>query len=188
MVVAHEKGLAGRIETERVVVGASAPNAGVMRDNPLSKIPTLILDDGSSLYDSRVICEYLDHIGMVPKLFPTGPDRFTMLRLQALGDGLMEVIVLRIGENNRAEAIRSAKHQAAFPVKIAATLDRLETEVPALSAPLHIGAITVAAALAHLDFRFASDNWRDGHPALAAWHAGFSERPSMLATQFQDEY
>ena len=187
MVVAHEKGLAQQIETERVVVGASAPNADVMRDNPLSKIPTLILDDGSALYDSRVICEYLDEIGDGPKLFPSGPDRFTTLRLQALGDGLMEVIVLRIGENNRAEPIRSAKHQAAFPVKIAATLDRLETEVPALST-LHIGAIAVAAALAHLDFRFASDNWRDGHPALAAWHAGFSERPSMHATQFQDEY
>lgn len=188
MVVAHEKGLVGQIETERVVVGASAPNAAVMRDNPLSKIPTLTLDDGSVLYDSRVICEYLDDAGGGPKLFPSGPARFTTLRLQALGDGLMEVILLRMGENNRAEAIRSAKHQAAFPVKITATLDRLETELPALSAPLHIGAIAVAAALAHLDFRFASDNWRDGRPALAAWHAEFSERQSMLATQFQDEY
>ena len=188
MVVAHEKGLAGQIETERMVVGSAAPNPVVMQDNPLNKIPTLILDDGSILYDSRVICEYLDDIGDGPKLFPSGPGRLTALRLQALGDGLMEAILLRMGENNRAEATRSARHLAAFPLKIAATVDRLETEVRALSAPLHIGAIAVGSALAHLDFRFASDHWREGHPALAAWHAELSERPSMLATEFHDEY
>jgi len=188
MVVAHEKGLAAEIETVRVVVGASAPNAVVMRDNPLSKIPTLVLDDGTALYDSRVICQYLDESGHGPGLLPTGPGRWTALRLQALGDGLMEVLVLRIGENNRPEPIRSAPHQAAFPVKIAATLDRLEAEVTALSGPPHIGAIAVAVALSHLEFRFASDEWLQGRPALTAWHAAFDARPSMQATTFRDEY
>lgn len=188
MVVAHEKNLAGGIELERVAVGASAPNAAVMRDNPLSRIPTLVLDDGAVLYDSRVICQFLDESGTGPSLFPAGPDRWTALRLQALGDGLMEVLVLRIGENNRPEAIRSAPHQAALPVKIAATLDRLETEAPALSGPPHIGAIAVAVALSHLEFRFASDDWRRNRPALASWHAAFADRAAMQATAFRDEY
>ncbi len=75
MVAAHEVGVAGRIATERVVVSAAAPNAAVMAVNPLNKIPTLVLEDGTALFDSRVICEYLDTLHDGPRLFPTGPGR-----------------------------------------------------------------------------------------------------------------
>src|SRR5262245_7825256 len=96
MVAEHETGVVARTGTERVGVGANKPNADVMALNPLNRIPTLVLDDGSVLYDSRVICEYFDTLHDGPKLFP--PDnvaRWSTLRRQALGDGLMEVIVLR---------------------------------------------------------------------------------------------
>jgi glutathione S-transferase len=98
MVAAHETGLAGRIRTERVVVAANKPNADVMALNPLNKIPTLVLEEGNGLHDSRVICEYLDELHDGPKLFPSDrAARWPVLRRQALGDGLMEVNVLRLG-------------------------------------------------------------------------------------------
>jgi glutathione S-transferase len=189
MVAAHETGLAGRIRTERVVVGANNPNAEVMAVNPLNKIPTLILDDGSALYDSRVICEYLDTLHASAKLFPADTRaRFTALRRQALGDGLMEVILLRLGEQARPAATQSEKHLSTYRLKIATTLDRLETEADGLADALSIGHIAIGCALAHLDFRFAADDWRAGRTKLARWHGDFACRPSMQATEYVDAY
>jgi glutathione S-transferase len=187
MVVAHEVGVAGRIETERVVVGADKPNAQVMRANPLNKIPTLLLDDGTALYDSRVICEYLDSLHGGARLFPVeAKARLGALRRQALGDGLMEVLVARLGEQNRPPQTRSETHLAAYRLKIAAALDWLEREAGGLREPIDIGQVAIACALAHLDFRFGADQWRSGRDALAAWHADFARRPSMRATEFVD--
>jgi glutathione S-transferase len=189
MVTAHELGLAGQIHAERVVVSAAAPNADVMAVNPLNKIPTLILEDGTALYDSRVICEYLDTLHQGPKLFPAEPGaRFTALRRQALGDGLMEVIVLRLGEQGRPPANQSDKHLAAYRLKIAATLDRLEAEAGGLAETLGIGHVAIACALGHMDFRFAADNWRAGRGGLGRWYDEFAPRPSMQATQYVDAY
>ncbi len=189
MVTAHELGLADRITTERVVVSAAAPNAAVMAINPLNKIPTLILDDGTALYDSRVICEHLDTLRAGPRLFPeTGSARWTALARQALGDGMMEVIVLRLGEQARPPSQQSEKHLAAYRLKIAAALDRLEREAEELAGPLDIGHVAVACALAHLDFRFAADDWRRGRRQLARWYGDFARRPSMHATEYVDAY
>lgn len=189
MVAAHELGVAGRIERERVLVAANKPNPGVMAVNPLNKIPTLLLDDGTALYDSRVICEYLDALHAGPKLFPAEPGlRWPALRLQALGDGLMEAIVLRLGEQNRPVQSQSETHLAAYRLKIATALDRLEAHAEALAEPVRIGHIAVGCALAHLDFRFAADDWRAGRGKLAHWFAGFARRPSMHATQYVDAY
>ena len=189
MVTAHEVGLAGRIRTERVVVSAATPNAEVMAVNPLNKIPTLVLDDGSALYDSRVICEYLDTLHDGPKLFPADARaRFAALRRQALGDGLMETIVLRLGEQARPAAQQSEKHLAAYRLKIAAALDRLEAEAAELAGAPAIGHIAIGCGLGHLDFRFAADDWRSGRPKLAQWYDGFASRPSMKATEYVDAY
>jgi glutathione S-transferase len=189
MVVAHELGLAGRIATERVVVGADKPNPGVMALNPLNKIPTLVLDDGAVLYDSRVIAEYLDTLHNGPKLFPSDPaTRWRALRRQALGDGLMELVVLRLGEQNRPREKQSGSHLSSFCHKIASALDRIEAEgIDPASTP-DIGQIAIGCALAHLDFRFAADAWQAGRPRLAAWFGAFAERPSMCATQYADVY
>ena len=189
MVAAHEVGLAGRIHTQRVVVSAAAPNADVMAVNPLNKIPTLVLDDGTALYDSRVICEYLDTLHDGHKLFPTeAVARWTALRRQALGDGLMEVIVLRLGEQGRPPATQSEKHLSAYRLKITSALDRLESEADALDGPPGVGHIAIGCALGHLDFRFAADDWRAGRTGLARWYGEFARRPSMKATEYVDTY
>ncbi len=189
MVTAHEVGVAGSIRTERVVVSAAAPNSDVMAANPLNKIPTLVLDDGTPLYDSRVICEYLDTLHEGHKLFPADASaRWTALRRQALGDGLMDVILLRLGEQGRPPATQSEKHLSAYRLKIAAALDRLESEAEGLGGALSIGHIAIGCALAHLDFRFAAENWCAGRAALARWHGDFARRPSMQATEYVDAY
>src|SRR5262245_19842880 len=129
MVTAHEAGLADRVRPERVVVAANKPNADVMGLNPLNKIPTLALDDGTVLYDSRVICEYLDTLHGGPRLIPAdGTVRWQALRRQALGDGLMELNVLRLGEQNLSKEAQSEGHLAAYRLKTTSTLDRLEAE------------------------------------------------------------
>jgi glutathione S-transferase len=189
MVAAHETGLAHRICKERVVVGANKPNAEVMELNPLNKIPTLVLGDGSVLYDSRVICEYLDSLHDGPKLFPADTlVRWSVLRRQALADGLMELSVLRLGEQNRAKETQSESHLSAYRLKIASALDRIEIEGVGSAVFPDIGQIAIGCALGHLDFRFAADDWRVGRPKLAAWYSDFSRRPSMQATEHADVY
>jgi glutathione S-transferase len=187
IVVAHELGIADRIALERVNVTARETNAEVIRFNPLNKIPTLLLDDGSVMIDSPVIAEYLDEAYGTGELFPRDPARrWPVRRLHALGDGIMNFNISRLGEKARGE-LASEAFAAAFQAKTKATLDMLEQETEGL-APLTIGSIAVAVALAHLDFRFAEDAWRDRRPKLAAWHARFSERRSMQASVPEDVY
>jgi glutathione S-transferase len=189
LVAAHEIGIAERLRIERVVVSANKPNAAVMAANPLNKIPTLVLADGTPLYDSRVICEFFDSMHGGPPLVPTEPaQRWPARRLEALGDGLMEVNIARLGEMNRPPAAQSATHLASFRRKTSATLDCLERQSKALDGTLRLGEITVACALAHLDFRFAAEAWRTGRVGLAAWYAEFAARPSMRATEYLDIY
>lgn len=187
VVVAHELGIADRITLERVNVTAKETNAEVMRFNPLNKIPTLLRDDGSVMIDSPVIAEYLDETYGSGELFPRDPARrWRVRRLHALGDGIMNFNISRLGEKGRGEQASDA-FMAAFRAKTSATLDVLEQETDGL-APLTIGSIAVAVALAHLDFRFAEDAWRDRRPNLKAWHARFAERPSMRLTEPEDIY
>lgn len=189
MIVLHETGLAERVALVRSVVAMQNANADLMRDNPLSKLPTLILDDGTALFDSPVICEYLDTLHDGPKLFPTGTgSRFASLRWQALGDGVLDLLVLWRNELMRAPEARSAPHLAAFETKVVAALDRLEREAGVLaSAPFGIGHVAIGCALSYLDFRFPRYAWRDGRSALAAWHATFAARPSVRATEPHDD-
>ena len=187
VVVAHELGIADRILLDRVNVTAKETNAEVMRFNPLNKIPTLVLDDGSIMIDLPVIAEYLDETYGKGELFPRdAARRWQVRRLHALGDGIMNYNISRLGEKGRG-AQASEEFMAAWLAKTTATLDVLEQETDSLE-PLTIGSIAVAVALAHLDFRFADDFWRNGRPRLAAWYAGFAKRPSMQLTVPQDIY
>lgn len=187
MVVAHEHGLVERIDRVRSVAATTTPNLAIMADNPLSKIPAMVLGDGSVLHDSRVICEYLDTIGGAPALFPPEPARWSALRRQALGDGMLDLAVAWRGERNRDAALQSRPHLDAYRVKARATLDRLEREAPPVDTPIDIGWITIGCALGYLDFRFADLDWRARCPALAAWFARFAQRPSMMATRIADD-
>jgi glutathione S-transferase len=191
MIAAHETGLVGRLDCRRVIVSAYAENTDVLPVNPLGKIPTLVLDDGTALFDSPVICEYLDGQHDGPKLFPpSGPARFEALRWLALGDGLLDMLLARMYEERvRPEEQRSQKLQDAIAVKLKACLDALETMAPALAkTPVNIGHIAIGCALGYLDFRFAGDGWRTGRPALAAWYNAFAARPSVAATEPVDVY
>lgn len=185
MVVAHETGLVDRLNCTRTTVAMTRPNPELMSDNPLSKIPTMILDDGDVLYDSAVICEYLDTLHNGPKLFPTEPKaRWTALRRQTLGDGLLDHLLLWRNERERPEQQRSAAFIAAYQTKLEATLEVFENEVPELEkTPFDIGHIAYAVAAAYLDFRFAHLDWRKGREKLAEWHASIAARPSMRITE-----
>ncbi len=186
MVAAHELGLAERIETQRSVVAMAAPNEAVMADNPLGKIPTLLLEDGTVLYDSLVICEYLDSLAGGPTLFPpAGPARWTELRRHALANGLLDVLILWRHERERGTPTPALLD--AFALKARRVLDALEREIGEVAAgPVGIAAITIGVLGGYLDFRFPDLEWRDGRPRLAAWHAEFAQRPSMRATVVVD--
>tara|TARA_R110002167_G_scaffold266634_3_gene473352 strand:+ start:365 stop:982 length:618 start_codon:yes stop_codon:yes gene_type:complete len=189
MVVAHEVGLAQDIERERVVVSAYLPNTEMLPQNPLGKIPTLLLDDGSAVYDSRVICEYLDsrHDG-TPLFPPAGPERLRALTWLALGDGVVDMLIQRLYEERvRDAALRSDKLLTSLMGKLDASLASMNAQAGELAAaPFGIGQIAIGCALSYMDFRFADDGWRDGRAELADWHAEFSLRPSAVATAHVD--
>ncbi|MGC1407794.1 MAG: glutathione S-transferase [Acetobacteraceae bacterium] len=188
MIVAHELGLTDRIETVRTVVGGTIPHRELMRENPLGKIPTLVLEDGTIIYDSPVICEYLDTLHDGPKLYPAWPERLTALRRLALGDGMLDIALPWLGERFRPAEKQSEPHMALWQGKLHACVDALEQEADALAAgPLTIGHIAIGNALSYLDFRFSELLWRDGHPRLAAWHATFDARPSVVANPPVDD-
>ena len=114
MIVAHELGMADRLQTVRTVVGGTAPHLELMRENPLGKIPTLVLQDGTVLYDSPIICEYLDTLHHGPKLFPEWPDRLTALRRLSLGDGMLDIALAWLGERFRPPEKQSQPHWREF--------------------------------------------------------------------------
>jgi glutathione S-transferase len=187
MIVAHERGVADRLTCVRTVAAMTTPHAELMQDNPLSKIPTLVLDDGTALYDSPVICEYLDALDGEPQLFP--PERaarLTALRRQALGDGFLDLVVL--ARNERLRPHPSDVHLASAAARTTAVLESLEAEADALTASgFTIGHIAIGCALGYLDFRFAEQDWRKDHQRLAIWHAVFAARPSVVATRPVDD-
>ena len=186
-IVAHERGLVDRLQCVRTVAAMTKPHAALMADNPLSKIPTLVLDDGTALYDSPVICEYLDALDGKPQLFPIErARRMLALRRQALGDGFLDLLVLLRDERMRASP--SDVHKASAAARKAAVLDNLEHEADAMAAtPFGIGHIAVGCALSYLDFRYADEDWRKAHPRIARWHADFAARPSVRATEPVDD-
>ncbi|MEE8395470.1 MAG: glutathione S-transferase family protein [bacterium] len=192
MILAHETGLDDRIERVRSVVGQIVLNADVMRDNPLNKIPTLVLEDGTVIYDSPVVCEYLDGLHGGAKMFPADPAdpaaRVTALRWQALGDGLLDLLLLWRNELGRPAERQFEPVLEAFKAKTQAVLDSLEGEAQSLAGrPFGIGHISIGCALSYLDFRLAELNWRDGRPTLAQWHEGFSDRASVRAAPIVDD-
>jgi glutathione S-transferase len=189
MVTALETGLAERIERIPTMVAPTKPNEEVARENPLVKVPALTTDDGLVLYDSPVICEYLDTQHSGPKLFPaSGQARWLALRQQALGDGILDAAIL-----GRYEILRPKEYQwqdwiDAQLRKVRGALAALEMQVEAgeLAGPLTIGHITIACAVGYLDFRYASEEWRSKHRRLAAWADDIAKRRSIELTVPKD--
>jgi glutathione S-transferase len=189
MVLAHELSIVDRFTLVRVAVGAASLNKDVMQHNPLNRIPTLVLDDGNSLFDSRVICNYLEQIASASGRFlPDAEFRIADERRQSLGDGIMEQSVLTLGERKRPAERFSPEHEAAYRLKTEYTLNLLEREADQLMAlpGATMGSIAIAVALSHLDFRFGDEDWRAHRPLLSNWHASMADRPSMKLTAFVD--
>lgn len=184
MVLAIERGLDRKIEKVVMTASPIAENKLLDKANPLAKVPALELDNGMTLFDSPVICEYLDSKHRGDKLFPaSGARRWKALRQQAIGDGILDAALLvRYEGFMRPENLRWADWAAGQKRKFMQALDLLEKEAKDLSGGLTIGHITIACALGYLDFRFGDLNWRKGRPKLAAWYDKFSRRKSMQAT------
>jgi glutathione S-transferase len=184
MLVAHEAGLVDRIETVFLRPAPLAADASLSRANPLNKIPALVLEDGTALYDSAVICEYLDALHAGPKLIPaSGPARWRVLRLQALSDGIIEAGVSVFYEKHlRPAELWWQPWLDGQAEKARQALDALEAEAAGFGAEVDLAQICAGAALGWLEFRQVFGDLRQGRPALAAWYDRFSERPSMKAT------
>ena len=151
--------------------------------NPLSKIPTLTTDDDKVIYDSRVICEYLDTLHSGIKFHPENSDeRWQVLCLQALADGILEAGIARFLEKKRSAEQQSIDWDNTQRKAIERGLDYLESTVPVWGNQLDIGVITIACTLGWLDFRIPNEDWREKCPQLKTWFIEFSKRESMLTT------
>ena len=182
MICAHELNLLPKLELVRSVAAMLKPNERLMQDNPLSKIPTLVLDNGFTLFDSVVICEYLNDLAGGP-LFPReGQDKWQALRWHALGDGMLDAAILWRNEREKDAALPALL--AAFELKMQAALKQLDDEAQALAeTPFSIGHIALGCALGYLDYRFESLAWRGIAPRLAQWFEELAARPSFKSTE-----
>jgi glutathione S-transferase len=186
MVLAHETGQTGKLTTVEANTNAVNRNEELAKDNPCGKIPALVLDDGTVLFDSRVICAYLDSLHSGPKLTGSAiAAGFRAMVLEALGDATMDAAVLtRYEQALRPAEYRWDKWEAGQLAKVNTSLDDLEARwMDLLEGPLSVGSISVACALGYLDYRFPDSGWRESRPKLAGWYAAFAERPSMVATK-----
>ncbi len=176
---AHLLGLMDRITVEPA--DTLDPNDSLRRQNPLGKIPILILEDGEALYDSAVIVEYLDDLAGGGRIVPTGPARFRALCRQALADGILDAALLQVYEGRfRPEEARNAawvEHQAG---KVARALAHAQETLPNGKASVDVGDVALACALGYLDLRFAG-SWRAEHPRLEAWLESFETRVPAFA-------
>ena len=184
VVVLHEAGLLDEVELVPSGGTPIAPGTLPIARNPLGKVPALERDDGAALYDSRVICRYLDAKAGAG-LYPEAPRVWETLTLEATGDGMLDAALLMVYEGRvRPEDLRYAPWVEAQWSKVDRSLDAIEARWMAhLAGPLDIGHIAVGCALGYLDLRQPGRDWRAGRPALAAWEARFSARPSMQATR-----
>jgi glutathione S-transferase len=168
-------------QVERVKIGTTDPE--LLKYNALSKVPTLILDDGTTIFDSPVICEYLDSIGSAPKLFPAaGPARWKALTQEALADGILDATQPRRREIALPQDEGRKSYIALQQGKVARALDEFEKQADTLGNLDTIGEITIGCALGYLDFRYANEPWRSGHPKLTAWYEKVSKLPPLAET------
>lgn len=182
---AHELGLTAEIELVPVTVATPVVNLDVSRHNPLSKIPTLVLEDGTALLDSGVICEFLDATAGNKLIPQVSAARWRALTIQAIADGLLDALILWRNELARTAPVENIA--TALRTKCEQALDRLNQEAAALNADAPgISELATGCALGYLDFRFASFGWRDHRPALAAFYRALSQRPSFVATEHRD--
>jgi glutathione S-transferase len=179
MACAMIRGLDGRIEKHDCNPHLSP--ADLVADNPLSKVPCLVTDDGMSLFGSQLICEFLDSLGDYLTLFPAhGAARWRALKFQSLGDGILDAAVPCRGELQKPQEAARDAQIARFKMVMMNAVGVLEGDPP--HKHVDIGSVTVACALGYLDFRFPDLAWREGHPKLAAWYEVFGRNKGIAET------
>jgi glutathione S-transferase len=177
----REKGLEQQVE--EILCDPFQELPALRRANPLHRVPTLVLDNGSALFDSPVICQYLDSLAPRPRLIPAGdPERWAVLRWEALADGMVDAAYDSVMERRRPAVERSAHWLASWEAEIGNALTAAEQWVGTLPPALSLAQLALAAALGYLDLRLGQLNWRDGCPQVAAWYDDFSRRPAFRAT------
>ena len=183
-VVASECGITDQLQLEEVALTPVSTPDAIAAENPLGKIPSLVLDNGVTLFDSRVICEYLDTEfsgGLIPV---SGEQRWSALRQQAIADGFCDAAVLvRYEGFVRPEDKQWSEWMEGQLKKCRRSVDLLEQECKNFVDTADIGNLSVAIALGYFDFRNSSEKWRDRAPTLATWFEKFSQRPSLTETQ-----
>jgi glutathione S-transferase len=175
-----------KLDVEFVKVDATASDSPVPALNPLGKVPVLVRDDGSALYDSPVIVEYLDSLKTPALLAPAGEARWAMLRWEALADGVLDATVARLLESRRPAGQQSAEVIAREERRVARALDWAETQVPdgpyLMDERFTIADLVMGVALDYVDFRYAHD-WRARCIRLARWHEAIRSRPAFVQTR-----
>lgn len=183
LVAACELGLDERLELLSSNVHPVNRDQSVIAVNPLGKIPTLHTDDGQVLYDSRVICEYLNDLAGGALIPSAGAERWQTLTLQSMGDGMLDAaIIARYEDLARPDELKWPQWRAAQLDKCQTSLAYLDAHPILLEGRVDLGTITIGCALWYLDIRFPDFDWRAGHEPAARWYQEFSKRPSMART------
>ncbi len=182
-VVVMEKGLQDKVEfINRFPLETPIPS-DLVAANPLGRVPALITSEGMSLTESTVICDYLDSFSK-PRLIPQeGNERYMVLGIAALTDGIMDAAVQCVLEKRKPEGTQSMDWIARKEESIVRTLELLAAHAPDKDEPLSMATISLAVALSYVSFRLPHLQWEQKYPELAAWHKHFSGRPSMQETQ-----
>jgi len=187
LVFAHEVGLATHIEVLHRETSPTQRNDHVFAENPLGKVPVLLRPGLPPIFDSDVICAYLDTRHGGPRLIPLdGEPRWQALRMQAVAQGIADAgIAVRWETVRRPEPLRYPPLRDGYIEKLIASYDWLERELDDTAA-IHVGHVAVATALSWLEFR-ELPGFRPGRPRLVAWFEQFAGRPSMRATPLSGE-
>ncbi len=176
--VAAEKG----IQIENILANPFEENQELIAANPLGAVPTFITDKGIALYDSRVICAWLDNFKPEPKLIPDNETRWAVLRSEALTDGILDAAFLMVMESRRSEVEQSDYWKQRRISAITRSLEVIENDFTPFEGDLTLAQIGLASALGYLDFRIGEIDWRKGRSKSSTWYENFSERPSMKET------
>ncbi|MGH1352460.1 MAG: glutathione S-transferase N-terminal domain-containing protein [Methyloligellaceae bacterium] len=177
-IVAAEK----ELPVENILANPYEENADLVATNPLGAVPTFITDNGTPLFDSPVICAYLDSLKPSPKLIPDDDTRWTVLRSEALTDGILDAAFLMVMESRRPEVEQSDYWKKRRVAAINRSLDAIEADFTHFEGDLTIAQIGLASAFGYLDFRLSEIEWRKDRHKSTAWFDTFSKRPSMTET------
>lgn len=185
LVLAAENNLTDRIEKIQVATTVVAQDQELSANNPTAKIPALVTKDHGTLYDSRVVCQYLDTLHTNASFYPTDTgQKWNILRLEALCDGILDAAVNAQYEKAlRPKELFWDEWFAGQMKKVSGGIKALDNELSILEGPINIVHVAAACALNYVNFRHTSLNWQAAHPKLAAWLETFNQRPSMQQTR-----